>query len=137
MSTTYWEQLKDPRWQQKRLEILNRDGWRCQECGDTKHTLHVHHRRYERGKAPWEVGNEHLVVLCESCHAQVTELTWEARDFLAHLDLNTLKRAIDLLGSLDTGPSRHRAFGLISKNGGFQPSDEEWARMTESERNPF
>ncbi len=29
---TYAEQLKDPRWQKRRLEILQRDEWRCL-CG--------------------------------------------------------------------------------------------------------
>ena len=30
----YSEKLKDPRWQKKRLEILERDNFRCQYCGD-------------------------------------------------------------------------------------------------------
>ena len=27
----YVEKLKDPRWQRKRLEIMQRDGFRCRE----------------------------------------------------------------------------------------------------------
>lgn len=49
---SYLELLKDPRWQKRRLEILERDGWECQNCGGKDKTLHVHHKRY-RGK-PWE-----------------------------------------------------------------------------------
>ena len=45
----YAEKLKDPRWQKKRLEILERDAWVCQKCFDTKSTLHVHHRIYNGG----------------------------------------------------------------------------------------
>ena len=39
----YVEKLKDPRWQRKRLEILQRDDWKCYWCKDDKTTLNVHH----------------------------------------------------------------------------------------------
>jgi hypothetical protein len=65
---SYSEKLKDPRWQKKRLEILQRDNWACTSCGGTKVTLHVHHKYYTYGKEPWEYGNEVLITLCEHCH---------------------------------------------------------------------
>jgi hypothetical protein len=65
---TYSEKLKDPRWQKKRLEILERDKWKCQCCEDEETTLHVHHFNYERGKEPWEYNNDSLITLCENCH---------------------------------------------------------------------
>ena len=43
---SYYEKLLDPRWQKKRLEILNRDEFKCRSCGDDKSTLHVHHGYY-------------------------------------------------------------------------------------------
>lgn len=64
----YAEKLKDPRWQKKRLEILQRDNWSCQRCYDGESTLHVHHRRYLGGKDPWEYDNNLLITLCENCH---------------------------------------------------------------------
>lgn len=78
MKKTYSEKLKDPRWQKKRLEILNRDEWSCQSCLDPTSTLHVHHRRYLPGKEPWDIPDELLVTLCEHCHNTETELTPEA-----------------------------------------------------------
>lgn len=69
---TYAEKLKDPRWQKKRLEILNRDEFTCQKCYDTESTLHVHHRYYEKGKEPWEANESALITLCESCHESET-----------------------------------------------------------------
>jgi len=30
--STYAEKLKHPLWQRKRLEILNRDGFKCAQC---------------------------------------------------------------------------------------------------------
>lgn len=64
----YSEKLKDPRWQKKRLEIFQRDEWKCQLCGDTESTLVVHHRDYLRGKDPWDYPDLLLVTLCEDCH---------------------------------------------------------------------
>jgi hypothetical protein len=67
---TYSDKLKDPRWQKKRLEIFERDGWECQVCGDKKATLAVHHRDYVFGKEPWDYPNSSLVTLCEHCHEE-------------------------------------------------------------------
>ena len=37
-SPTYKQKLKDPRWQKKRLKVLERDDWKCTrletDCGD-------------------------------------------------------------------------------------------------------
>lgn len=78
---TYGEQLKDPRWQKRRLEILQRDNWTCQECSDNKSTLHVHHRRYVRGQMAWQAADDDLVTLCEGCHEAITL----ARDYLTQM----------------------------------------------------
>ncbi len=64
----YRQKLLDPRWQKKRLQILERDDWTCQICYDTESTLHVHHRLYIAGADPWDYPAEYLVVLCEGCH---------------------------------------------------------------------
>ena len=66
----YSEKLKDLRWQKKRLEILNRDGFRCQECLSDKITLHVHHRRYVPYIMPWEYPDSDLITVCENCHSK-------------------------------------------------------------------
>lgn len=65
---TYGEKLKDPRWQKRRLQILERDEWACQSCFDTEATLHVHHRYYEKGAEPWDSPDGALITLCEECH---------------------------------------------------------------------
>jgi hypothetical protein len=41
----YKELLKRPEWKRKRMEILNRDGHRCTNCGNGKN-LQTHHRQY-------------------------------------------------------------------------------------------
>jgi hypothetical protein len=66
--STYALKLRDPRWQKKRLQVLDRSEWRCQSCLDSESTLHVHHKQYFKGREPWEYDDDQLVVLCESCH---------------------------------------------------------------------
>ncbi len=66
--SSYFEKLKDPRWQKIRLKILERDNWTCQNCGDKESTLNVHHRYYKPKLEPWEYPEESLITLCEECH---------------------------------------------------------------------
>lgn len=65
---SYYEKLRDPRWQQRRLAVLERDGWACTNCGDSKSELHVHHVAYRRGADPWDYGDDDLTSLCATCH---------------------------------------------------------------------
>ena len=65
---TYAEKLKDPRWQKKRLEILQRDGFKCRSCGNEEETLHVHHMIADFKISPWEHKDHTMVTLCEECH---------------------------------------------------------------------
>lgn len=74
---TYAEKLKDPRWQRKRLEIMERDGFKCRHCYSAEKTLNVHHKIYRKGKLPWDYEDEVFVTLCEECH-QHAEATKEA-----------------------------------------------------------
>lgn len=70
----YADLLKDPRWQKKRLEIMERDEWTCQSCGDTEATLTVHHKSYRMTDGVfadiWDYGDNDLVTLCEKCHSE-------------------------------------------------------------------
>lgn len=70
---TYAEMLKDPRWQKRKVEILSRDNFTCQLCGDTENTLHVHHKYYLENHKPWEYDDNVLVTLCENCHKLIHE----------------------------------------------------------------
>lgn len=70
--STYAEKLKDPRWQKKRLEILQRDEWACQKCFDSESTLVVHHRLYFPNAEPWDYPDDLLITLCENCHEEET-----------------------------------------------------------------
>ena len=90
---TYGEKLKDPRWQKKRLEILERDDWTCQGCWATEKTLHVHHLAYTNN--PWDAEAEDLMTLCDSCHDRLHKNKADYQrvmaEFGASLDENDLQ----------------------------------------------
>lgn len=66
--SSYAEKLRDPRWQKKRLEVMHRADFACEECSDKENTLHVHHCLYVTGKEPWDYPISELRCLCERCH---------------------------------------------------------------------
>lgn len=85
---SYKEQLKSPKWQKKRLEILNRDNFTCQICGATDKQLHVHHTTYISGKEIWDYNDFQLITLCDECHKEEHEL-----DFSNISIVNAIKKA--------------------------------------------
>lgn len=84
----YSEKLKDPRWQKKRLEILERDNWTCRGCGGKETTLHVHHIAYLSGIEPWDIPDGFLITLCKTCHKRSCEAgpCESCRDYLVNCD---------------------------------------------------
>lgn len=74
---SYNELLFRQEWKDKRQQILIRDNYTCQFCGNTdKSKLHVHHRQYhfiERLDTfcnPWEYPDECLITICTNCHTR-------------------------------------------------------------------
>lgn len=92
---TYAETLKDPRWQRKRLEMLQSANFECNCCGANDKTLHVHHRQYFKGRMVWDYGSNELDVLCEDCHKE------------EHAYLDGLKTLLSEVGA-------HEAFALLA-----------------------
>jgi hypothetical protein len=73
----YKDQLKNPKWQKKRLEIFQRDNFTCQLCGDTETELQVHHLKYSGDV--WNEPNENLITYCKHCHSIVTDYQKEGQ----------------------------------------------------------
>ena len=89
----YKSQYLHPKWQKKRLKILNRDDFKCCRCKSEEKTLHVHHKYYiNDGRKVWEYPNEALITLCEGCH-ETEHINMES-DFERYL----LLRAFDMIG---------------------------------------
>jgi len=51
-----------------RLQVLRRDGWRCQSCG-TMSNLEVHHKQFRSHSG--DDSEENLITLCVSCHEEM------------------------------------------------------------------
>ncbi len=62
----YSEKLANPKWQKKRLEVLQRDNFKCRLCGDEETELQVNHLKYTG--EPYEAPLEDLETLCCHCH---------------------------------------------------------------------
>lgn len=71
----FFEQYKDPRWQKKRLKVMQRDNFMCISCQSVENTLNVHHKvPYRKETKPWEYEDDELITLCENCHKSITEI---------------------------------------------------------------
>lgn len=98
----YSDKLKHPKWQKKRLEILQRDNFTCQNCFDKESELHVHHIKYTYGSEIWDYENKLLMTLCISCHEDITSLKKDIKhridvDFVDNDCLNELSMIIELI----------------------------------------
>jgi len=67
----YSRKLQNPKWQKKRLEIMQRDEFKCIICGCNDKELHVHHRWYQFGKDIWDYPNTCFETLCFECHEYI------------------------------------------------------------------
>ena len=66
----FFDQYKHPNWQKKRLEVLEDAEFTCERCFDAESQLHVHHKRYIKGRKIWEYETSELEALCSACHKQ-------------------------------------------------------------------
>lgn len=94
----YFDKLKDPRWQRKRLEIFQRDDWKCTKCSSATKELHVHHTEYINGLAPHEHPDNLMVTLCCLCHRKEHKLIPDEQherkrlhEFIRHDDPDIIK----------------------------------------------
>lgn len=119
---TYADQLKDPRWQRRRLEIMQRDEFRCQVCMATEFTLHVHHKYYTKGRKPWEYEDHELVTLCVHCHEDIGYQDADLKDLLARL-------RVDGPFSLGCAMALVAGWASVGIDGDFSSYEEESPHM--------
>jgi len=96
MGKEYLKQLRDPRWQKKRLEILNRDNFTCQHCLCKDKELQVHHRYYEKDKLAWEYDDNCFITLCKDCHKSETKENYECYQNLSELKKSFLDKGFSM-----------------------------------------
>jgi len=90
---TYAEQLKHPKWQKKRLEVMSEADFKCQKCKSGDNTLNVHHKKYIKGRKAWQYRIQDFECLCENCHKFTHEL--ETVKPIVQTDLNADEVAED------------------------------------------
>ena len=115
---TYSEKLKDPRWQKRRLELLNAAGWKCGACGATNKVLHVHHGCYFRGFQPWEYAADLMHVLCDDCHKATQATMEDAHAYLAQIhprDLEPVAGLILMLSMMGCPGSRTKDLAPLAR----------------------
>lgn len=96
MKKSYYEKLKDPQWQKKRLEIMERAGFECENCGEKTKTLNVHHLVYCKNVEPWGYPDKFLKCFCEDCHER-----WHMDRELLLLDIAEMEAEDGGLDSLE------------------------------------
>jgi hypothetical protein len=94
---TYYEKLKDPRWQKLRLEVFERENWTCQDCGAKDKTLHAHHKFYKKGSDPWEYDNRHLMCVCDECHNMRHYVINELQEVISSFSIPMLHRFASII----------------------------------------
>jgi hypothetical protein len=91
---SYSEKLKDPRWQKKRLDIFNRDCFKCVLCESEEKTLHAHHVCYFKNYDPWDYDPFFIITLFEDCHSYVHEKDG-INEYLIMKKIEKLQSSID------------------------------------------
>ncbi len=81
---SYYDKLRDPKWQKKRLKVLERDQWKCTCCEKEDTELQVHHLFYFKDYDPWDYPNATLVTACKYCHEYVKGIDY-AKELTAHI----------------------------------------------------
>lgn len=118
----YSELLKDPRWQKRRLEIMQRDNFTCQICGHSDKQLHVHHLCYDKYKMPWEHDDDELITLCEDCHKAEHDSLKRIRKTVKLLTESLLMIEIEAIleaANITVGGMK-RADGVLDMLGGYE-----------------
>ena len=65
MNTKYLEYLNSKEWLDIRIDLLSIRGKRCENCGNDKCILDIHHLTY---KNIFNEEPEDLIILCRKCH---------------------------------------------------------------------
>jgi 5-methylcytosine-specific restriction endonuclease McrA len=55
-------------YQQLQLQVLRRDGWKCQSCG-TMRNLEIHHKEFRSHSG--DDSEQNLITLCNTCHTAI------------------------------------------------------------------
>lgn len=116
----YSEKLRHPKWQEKRLSILNRDNFTCRECSCNDKNIQVHHIAY-LNVDPWDIPDNLLISLCETCHSN--------EEFMLK-NMADIKKNLKLCGLMSVG-------FMCIPNIFYENKYRGWNKWDSDEDNPF
>ena len=103
----YKDLLNHPKWQKRRLEIMQSHDFKCQICKDDEETLHIHHIKYKNcwyrkdtPADPWDYADQEMQCLCETCHS------------LAHMDSKKIRLSAEL--NAEKIAQCHKVYGAFN-----------------------
>ena len=88
----YEKKLVSPHWQRRRLEIMQKNDFKCHFCGNADEQLDIHHLIYLRGRDPWEYDDPYLIAICHSCHAEEERMKSEDPTLIGMFSMSGLSR---------------------------------------------
>jgi len=94
MDIPFVEQYRHPQWQRRKNERLQAANYACESCGSTETTLHIHHRRYFRGRKVWEYTDAELEALCAECHERIHQAREKLKTAVGQLDSWDVERLV-------------------------------------------
>ena len=97
----YAEQIKHPKWQKKRLEVLEHYNFTCQECGEKEKELHVHHPFYKKNVMIWDYAIGELMCLCCDCHKDAHSIDDKIKTHLSVLSYSQKKLVFSYVKSFN------------------------------------
>lgn len=125
---SYYDKLKDPRWQKLRLEVMQHNEFRCECCMDNSKTLNVHHKEYFKDFEPWDYQIWQLACLCEECHENLHDsidiLKWVCSHATMDGPLNRTEIAMFLAGYMDISYSGILEFTGIDDHAAYRITHE-------------
>lgn len=101
--SSYYELLRHPDWQRKRLEILKAADFTCTVCGSKEKTLSIHHSYYEKGLKPWEYPAESLHCLCDDCHKDAQDVMKQLHRQIGKIGLEGAQRLYGYAMAIESG----------------------------------
>lgn len=97
---SYYELLKDPRWQRKRLEVMQECRFTCEECDATDKTLNIHHTYYLKDRDPWDYPYHALRCYCEDCHKKHQDMILEIQKAIGALTIPEKQQVLEVANHL-------------------------------------
>lgn len=87
---------------------MQRDKFKCVDCGNDKNTLHVHHSFY--CGEPWE--DKFLLTLCEDCHQERQGMESDAKRALSIICARTIPHQLHALTTALVGCAQNEALEI-------------------------